>query len=160
MCFHPFTIRCPFSSGLHAPTSLTDFSLYLDPPPSPRSTATTSTPATAPKRDDIKTEFHPHSRKRSQTTLFEEYGRQSVPIPPLADKEPWRPFRCQLDFEVAEFAVQNALNNDQVDVLLSLFKRSQGVESVTLKSHTEMYDVLRSKANSLTNVSRVVVPAC
>ena len=73
------------------------------------------------------------------------------------DKEPWRPFHCQLEFEVAKFAVQSALNNKQVDALISLFKRAQGVESVTLESHTQLYDLLKSKANSLTNVSGLVV---
>ena len=129
--------------------------VYLDtPPPSSHAPAPIANPVTAPKLDDIKTEYHPHSGKPSQTSSFEEYGHRTVPLPPPIDEEPWKPFRCRLDFELAEFAVQSALTDDKVNTLISLFKRAQGAESVTLKSYTEMYDLLKSKANTLTNVSR------
>ena len=99
------------SSELYVTFSLTDSLLYLDLPLSPCTAATTSTPIIVLKLNDIKIEFHPHSGKHSQTTSFKDYGRHIVPLPPLTDEEPWRLFYCQLDFEVAEFAVQSTLNN-------------------------------------------------
>ncbi|KAJ7447334.1 hypothetical protein B0H11DRAFT_2335669, partial [Mycena galericulata] len=37
--------------------------------------------------------------------------------------QPWRPFRSQLDFEVAEFCEDNLLNKDSTETLISLIRR-------------------------------------
>ncbi|KAJ7508184.1 hypothetical protein B0H11DRAFT_1848468 [Mycena galericulata] len=43
------------------------------------------------------------------------------PVP--TDPQPWRPFRSQLDFEVAEFCEDNLLNKDSTETLISLIRR-------------------------------------
>ncbi|KAG1850125.1 hypothetical protein F4604DRAFT_1934564 [Suillus subluteus] len=71
--------------------------------------------------DDIKVDYHPHSQIPSTIHHFADFSctrpmEASVPW----SHTPWEPFWTQLDFEVAEIALEAALNTDQTNRLLSL----------------------------------------
>ncbi|KAG2753584.1 hypothetical protein P692DRAFT_201705525 [Suillus brevipes Sb2] len=73
---------------------------------------------------EFKTEFHPRSGRETLLQTFEEFGVASEALKaPPADKKPWRPFRSRGDFEFSEIALEAALNQGQVDKLLSLIAR-------------------------------------
>ncbi|KAF9496267.1 hypothetical protein BDN71DRAFT_1389892 [Pleurotus eryngii] len=67
-------------------------------------------------KDDIKTEYHPHSRKLPTVQPFDTYQRR--PTIPWAE----HPFRSWLDFEVASLALDAALKKEHIKTLVSLFK--------------------------------------
>ncbi|THH10264.1 hypothetical protein EW146_g8426 [Bondarzewia mesenterica] len=103
--------------------------------------------------DDIKMVHHPSSRKATQMQPFGHYrlrdhnaARPHTPV----NEEPWRPFQTRLDFDVAHFALHNALNKEEMNALISLLKRAHGRETVTLKSHADMYKILDGASHILT----------
>ncbi|KAF9491818.1 hypothetical protein BDN71DRAFT_1578516 [Pleurotus eryngii] len=78
-------------------------------------------------KDDIKTEYHPHSRKLPTVQPFDTYQRR--PIIPWAEQSTcdnrlplWSPFHSRLDFEVASLALDAALKKEHIETLVSLFK--------------------------------------
>ncbi|KAG6806401.1 hypothetical protein H0H92_011465, partial [Tricholoma furcatifolium] len=67
----------------------------------------------------IKIEFHPQAQRATKIGTFETlYPPKPKPTP---DFHPWEPFRSRLDFEVAELALEAALNKSQLDRLIKLF---------------------------------------
>ncbi|KAG1905761.1 uncharacterized protein F5891DRAFT_1125792 [Suillus fuscotomentosus] len=93
-----------------------------------------------PMPDDIKVEYHPHSKIPSTIHRFVDFSRHhsmedSVP----RSTSPWEPFRTRLDFEVAEIALEAAMTKDQTNRLFNLLHRSAcGKEAFTLQSHDEV----------------------
>ncbi|KAJ7764640.1 hypothetical protein DFH07DRAFT_738222 [Mycena maculata] len=78
----------------------------------------------APRPEEIKRVFHPHSKQQPMFQSFDEYVASNIAEQPIpTDKQPWRPFRSQLDFEVAEFCEVNMLNKDSTETLISLIRR-------------------------------------
>lgn len=76
-----------------------------------------------PNSDYILTEYHPHSGRNSTTHSLSEYGRQRSPeIPPI--KEPWKPFRTRLDFEICELALECYMNKKQLKKLITIVNRA------------------------------------
>ncbi|KAJ7708065.1 hypothetical protein B0H17DRAFT_1156022 [Mycena rosella] len=74
--------------------------------------------------EEVKRIFHPHSKRSPTFQSFNEYVASSVAEQPApVDDQPWRPFRSQLDFEVAEFCENNMLNKDSTETLISLIRR-------------------------------------
>jgi hypothetical protein len=71
---------------------------------------------------EIKRVLHPHSKRPPQFQSFQEFVRRPERAEPT-DSQPWRPFRSQLDFEVAEFFETNMLNKDSTETLISLIQR-------------------------------------
>ncbi|KAJ6569359.1 hypothetical protein B0H19DRAFT_939007 [Mycena capillaripes] len=72
---------------------------------------------------EIKRVFHPHSKRPPQFQSFEEYVVDSQRTEPT-DRQPWLPFRSQLDFDVAEFCETNMLNKTATDTLIKLIHHS------------------------------------
>lgn len=74
-----------------------------------------------PEKDDIRIEYHPKSKKATETFRFEDYNshiRKNFHIP--IDTEPWKPFRSRLDYEVAALIHETHMNNSQTKTLLEL----------------------------------------
>ncbi|KIM41796.1 hypothetical protein M413DRAFT_71191, partial [Hebeloma cylindrosporum] len=74
-----------------------------------------------PRADDIKIQYHPHSKEPPHIYHFEDYKSNftsDTPIP--IDPQPWKPFRTRLDFEFAEFMLDAHLNESQSASLISL----------------------------------------
>ncbi|KAG2155366.1 uncharacterized protein EDB93DRAFT_1239231 [Suillus bovinus] len=94
-----------------------------------------------PQKDDIKVEYHPHSKIPSIIHHFADFSHyhsmeDSVPH----STSPWEPFRTQLDFEVAAIALEAAMTKDQTNQLFSLMRCSAcGNEAFTLQSHNEVH---------------------
>ncbi|KAF8145632.1 hypothetical protein K438DRAFT_2097334 [Mycena galopus ATCC 62051] len=62
--------------------------------------------------------------------------------PPPTDPQPWRPFRSQLDFELAEFCEHNMLNQNSMDTLISLIRRCMlDPDNFTLRSQNEVAEL-------------------
>ncbi|KAG1849093.1 hypothetical protein C8R48DRAFT_677146 [Suillus tomentosus] len=59
--------------------------------------------------NDIRTEFYPHARTATRVEAFSNFTRHHRYEPPCPECQPWLPFSCQLDFEVAELAHKAAL---------------------------------------------------
>ncbi|KAJ7814538.1 hypothetical protein B0H13DRAFT_2242753 [Mycena leptocephala] len=87
---------------------------------------------------EIKRVFHPHSKRPPQFQSFQEFVRRPEHAEPT-DSQPWRPFRSQLDFEVAEFCETNMLNKDSTQTLISLIQRcNASPQDFTLASQREL----------------------
>ena len=93
-----------------------------------------------PQLDDIKVEYHLHSRIPSTVHLFSDFSRchpTEDTMPRSAS--PWEPFRTRLDFEVAEIALAAAMTKDQTNRLFELMRRAASTkEDFTLQSHDEV----------------------
>ncbi|KAJ7456423.1 hypothetical protein B0H11DRAFT_1686545, partial [Mycena galericulata] len=75
------------------------------------------------KPEEIKRVFHPHSQRQPTFQSFDDYVASNMAEQPVpTDPQPWRPFRSQLDFEVAEFCEDNLLNKDSTETLISLIR--------------------------------------
>ncbi|KAF7764020.1 hypothetical protein Agabi119p4_8557 [Agaricus bisporus var. burnettii] len=96
-----------------------------------------------PNCDYILTDYHPHSGRNYTTHTLSDYGRQRTSkIPP--NKEPWRPFRTRLDFEICELALESYLNKKQLKKLITLINKAitagpdNGHEGFTIRSVDEV----------------------
>ncbi|KAG2078672.1 hypothetical protein BDR04DRAFT_1124392 [Suillus decipiens] len=90
--------------------------------------------------DDIRVKCHPHSQLPSTIHRFAEFSRsRPTEEHTPCNKSPWEPFCTQLNFEVAEIALEAAMTKDQTNRLLNLFHRSAtGNDSFTLHNHDEV----------------------
>lgn len=108
-----------------------------------------------PQQDDIKVEYHPHSKIPLTIHRFVDFSRHrsmedSVP----RSTSPWEPFRTRLDFEVAEIALEAAMTKDQTNRLFNLLHRSAcGKEAFTLQSHDEVRSFWEMASERFTPVS-------
>ncbi|KAG2145458.1 uncharacterized protein EDB93DRAFT_1241120 [Suillus bovinus] len=75
--------------------------------------------------DDIRTEYHPNSGIPAQTRTFSTFQRDLLQDPPTPDVQPWVPFQCQLDFEVAELAHEATLSQPRIKRLIDLLHCSK-----------------------------------
>lgn len=108
-----------------------------------------------PQLDDIKVEYHPHSRIPSAVHTFSEFYR-SRPTEDSAPRNiaPWEPFQTRLDFEVAEIALEAALSKDQTNRLFDIVHRSaSGKEAFTLQNHDEARKIWSMASQRFTQVS-------
>jgi hypothetical protein len=86
---------------------------------------------TDPIPDDIKIEYHPHSKKPPLILKFDDCKIVKEPIaavndlPPAApaEEEPWAPFDTRLDFEFAELMLDCLMNERQRENLINLVKK-------------------------------------
>lgn len=115
-----------------------------------------STPrADSLREDDIRTSYHPKSGRPTVTKHFEDYGHDENGAEHAkrpVNQEPWRPFRCRLDFEVSELALDAKLNRRQTDRLLALIHRVKDGEAFTLKNSADVIDAWDNASSSLTSV--------
>ncbi|KAJ6559821.1 hypothetical protein B0H19DRAFT_945156 [Mycena capillaripes] len=81
-------------------------------------------------------------------------GERSIP----ADPQPWRPFRSQLDFEVAEFCEHNLLNKDSTQTLITLIRRCMvNPDDFTVTSQRELDELWELAAHKCTAFERGTV---
>jgi hypothetical protein len=103
---------------------------------------------------EFKTEFHPCSGREPLLQAFEEFdvALEMLKEPP-ADEAPWHPFHSWGDFEFSEIALEAALNQGQVDKLLSFIAHiAQGDTHITLKNEADLHMALDNAAAKLTLV--------
>ncbi|KAG1856136.1 hypothetical protein F4604DRAFT_1883164 [Suillus subluteus] len=99
--------------------------------------------------DDIRTEFHPHTKITTRIEAFSAFTRQHHYEPPCPDRQPWLPFRCQLDFEVAELAHETTLTHEQTMRLIQLVQRGR-TEDFTLKNYADVRNTWEAASHRLT----------
>ncbi|KAJ7821830.1 hypothetical protein B0H13DRAFT_1660047 [Mycena leptocephala] len=106
---------------------------------------------------EIKRVFHPHSKRPPQFQSFKEFVRRPECAEPT-DSQPWRPFRSQLDFEVAEFCETNMLNKDSTQTLISLIQRcNANPQDFTLASQRELDELWELASHKCTEFVRGTV---
>ncbi|KAJ7686006.1 hypothetical protein B0H17DRAFT_1169830 [Mycena rosella] len=112
-----------------------------------------------PPVEEIKRIFHPHSKRPPIFQSFDNYvasnlGEQQDSI----DNQPWRPFRSQLDFEVAEFCENNMLNRDSTETLISLIRRcGSNPTEFTLANQRELDDLWELVSHKCTAFERGLI---
>ncbi|KAK0434530.1 uncharacterized protein EV420DRAFT_1623783 [Desarmillaria tabescens] len=76
--------------------------------------------------DDIQTIFHPSSGKATIIDHFDQYRSRAADqhIDPPIDQCPWHPFSSHRDFNIAEFVLDAALSERQMDKFFKLLKSS------------------------------------
>ncbi|KAJ7822940.1 hypothetical protein B0H13DRAFT_2241567 [Mycena leptocephala] len=101
--------------------------------------------------------FHPHSKRPPQFQSFQEFVRRPEHAEPT-DSQPWRPFRSQLDFEVAEFCETNMLNKDSTQTLISLIQCcNANPQDFTLASQRELDELWELASHKCTEFVRGTV---
>ncbi|KAG1875976.1 hypothetical protein C8R48DRAFT_768824 [Suillus tomentosus] len=114
------------------------------------------------KLDDIKVEYHPHSKLPSVVHHFADFsGSCSSEGQVPCNDAPWEPFQMQLDFEVAEIALKAAMTKEQTNRLLDLVHRSaSGTDKFTLQSHDEFVRFIDEPwtANAFWNAQSQLLP--
>ncbi|KAJ7440438.1 hypothetical protein FB451DRAFT_1344109 [Mycena latifolia] len=107
---------------------------------------------------EIKRVFHPHSKLPTKLQSFVDYKMSSIPERPAPEPQPWRPFRSQLDFEVAEFCEHNMLNKDSTGTLISLIRRCMfNPDDFTLVNGRDLDELWELASHKCTEFERGVV---
>ena len=111
--------------------------------------------ASPAQAEDVKRVFHPHSGRQVVFQSFDDYVASTIAErPPPTDPQPWRPFRTQLDFELAEFCEQSMLNRDFTETLISLIRRCMlNPDDFTLKTQRELDELWVLASHKCTEVS-------
>ncbi|THH16568.1 hypothetical protein EUX98_g9282 [Antrodiella citrinella] len=100
------------------------------------------------KLNDIKIQYHPHSKRATKVLDHEDYRRISQTSRPQPNERPWRPFRTRGDFEFAELALDAGLNSPQTDAFLAYIHRVlSGQAKLTLQSSGDLNKVWESAAD-------------
>lgn len=107
--------------------------------------------------DDIKVEYHPHSRRRTAIHHFEDYRREASSCSIPTEEEPWRPFLCRNDFEFARVAMEAALKPAQVNALISLIHKVALGERFTLSNERGLSKIWKLASQKLTPVCLVIL---
>ncbi|KAG1735740.1 uncharacterized protein EDB91DRAFT_1083640 [Suillus paluster] len=102
-----------------------------------------------PAINDIRTEFHPHARIAPRIEVFTDFTRHHNYEPPHPEHQPWLPFSCQLDFEVAKLAHKATLTHEQTTCLIRLVQRSKS-EVFTLKNYADVRNTWEAASHQLT----------
>ena len=108
--------------------------------------------------DNIRTEFHPHTKVTTRVEAFSDFKRTHHREPPPPNPHPWLPFDCRLDFEVAELAHEAALTHEQTTRLIQLVKRGR-TEDFTLNNYTNVRNIWEAASHRMTPV-RYYLAAC
>jgi hypothetical protein len=94
--------------------------------------------------DEIRVEYHPQSGRAAETFSFEDYGtRDSFADLPRAsdpDPEPWKPFRTELDFEIAEFTLECRMNEFQRKSFLAILNKCANTPKEFTLANTKEID--------------------
>ncbi|KAG5640562.1 hypothetical protein DXG03_008069 [Asterophora parasitica] len=90
--------------------------------------------------DDIKTEYHPNSKKPTRIDAFSDYCMQDgCEIKPPQISEPWQPFCTRANFELAEIAIDAQLNQDHIARIIDLIRRCvDGHAEFTLSGNNDL----------------------
>ncbi|KAG2126252.1 uncharacterized protein EDB93DRAFT_1109752, partial [Suillus bovinus] len=106
--------------------------------------------------DDIKVEHHPNSGIKMKVHPFDSFHRRpaasSVHTPP--DNQPWCPFQSQLEFNIAELALEARLNNEQTDRLIRICLHSSvGKDKFTFRNHKDIHSKWEAASHWITKGS-------
>ncbi|KAJ7637488.1 hypothetical protein B0H17DRAFT_995155 [Mycena rosella] len=112
-----------------------------------------------PPVEEIKRIFHPHSKRPPIFQSFDNYVASNlVEQQGSIDNQPWRPFRSQLDFEMAEFCENNMLNRDSTETLISLIRRcGSNLTEFMLANQRELDDLWELASHKCTAFERGLI---
>ncbi|KAF8961518.1 hypothetical protein BDZ97DRAFT_1921202 [Flammula alnicola] len=117
----------------------------------PNTTGSLDGHESGPFMDDIKIEYHPHTKQPSDVLPLKEYqARQhktKTVDPGLRPKRPWKPFRIRAEFEFAEVALKASLTKNQVNALISVMKRcTEGDDKFDIRDHAHLCEIWNAGA--------------
>ncbi|KAK0492430.1 hypothetical protein EDD18DRAFT_1108823 [Armillaria luteobubalina] len=122
-----------------------------DAPPFPPEMASSSEPE--PPTDYIHTEYHPHSGRQPRLDKVEEFQAQMGSRSTITSEDkPWSPFSSRDDFELAEWILESAINQGDIDALLTMMIK-RGGQVPSFQNHQELIAMwkkavhLRTSAN-------------
>ncbi|PBK68548.1 hypothetical protein ARMSODRAFT_887703, partial [Armillaria solidipes] len=101
----------------------------------------------------IRTEYHPSSGRDSREELLEEYQACEEKSKVDFDDSPWHPFESKIDFELAEFILQAALNEGEIDGLLKNIVQ-RGGELPSFRNHRELIALWEKAADLRTRFTK------
>jgi len=105
-----------------------------------------------PKRDDIRTEFHPHSKRPPIIEAFEDYGRNTANNAPRpqAHPKPWLPFHSESEFSFAEAVLEVGMSHSQIDNMIDIIRNIvQKGEPFVVKDHRELEQLWEEASDML-----------
>ncbi|KAG2059180.1 hypothetical protein BDR06DRAFT_1003788 [Suillus hirtellus] len=93
--------------------------------------------------DDIKVKHHPNSGIPTKVHVFSDFKRHPAHYSSWSTPEPdaqlWCPFKSRLEFDIAEIALEAALNNAQTDHLLDICCHcARQSEKFTFQNHKDV----------------------
>jgi hypothetical protein len=105
--------------------------------------------------DEIRTEYHPSSRKHAKVRRSEEYHSESTNRQCPTVTEPWWPnFNTQEDFLFAELVHEARLNDQLLEKLINVVNRCiDGKGVFTFKSPADVEAVWERASSTVTTVS-------
>ncbi|KAG2034409.1 hypothetical protein BDR03DRAFT_1067511, partial [Suillus americanus] len=112
--------------------------------------------------DDIKVVHHPKSGIPAKVHAFGDFKRHlahhSSWFAPEPDTQPWRPFKSRLEFDVAELALEAALNNAQTDCLLDICRHcARQSEKFMFQNHKDVCAKWDAASQCITGFTKDVV---
>ncbi|KAG1862822.1 hypothetical protein DFJ58DRAFT_715227 [Suillus subalutaceus] len=101
-----------------------------------------------------------HSGCNCRSSRFDDFKRHPTPstssTPP--DKQPWAPFKSQLEFEIAELALEACLNNEQTDRLIKFCNRcASRQEKITFQNHKDIRNMWDAVSHRVTGFTQDVI---
>lgn len=95
---------------------------------------------TIPEVNDIKIEYHPHSKQPTEIKRLEDYlYGEDLDLGQHIDPEPWSLFGSLDNFEFAEWALEAELNRKQIEVILKIINRLRsGLSELTFSTYDEL----------------------
>lgn len=102
-----------------------------------------------PRKDAIRTEYHPKCDRKPEVKAFEDYGQDSPPPRRSYHPKPWLPFRSESEFSFSEIVHNASMSAGQIDALINVVRKmmEDHEEHFLLKSHKDL-DELWSDATS------------
>lgn len=94
-----------------------------------------------PLVDDIKIEYHPHTKRPPDIFSLNVYQarRHKIKVPRTNSKRPWKPFQTRAEFEFAEVALKASLTKNQVDALIQVMQRCiKGEDTFEIHDHAHL----------------------
>jgi hypothetical protein len=112
-------------------------------------------PPQQPKKDNIRTTYHPHSKRKTVVESFEEYGTGTgrPPHQRAHHPKPWLPFHSKSEFALAELILNSSLSSSQVDCLIKVVQTLiHDGEPFMVRDHCELKTLWEAASDTLAPV--------
>jgi len=117
-------------------------------------------PQSPPSVDDIKIEYHPHSKRPPEIIPLKQYQarRHKIKVAQRSTvKRPWKPFQTHAEFEFAEVALKASLTKNQVNALIQVMKCCiDGSDKFEIHSHDHLCEIWNAGAVLHTAVGSIL----
>jgi hypothetical protein len=106
-----------------------------------------------PKKDNIRTTYHPHSKHGIIVDSFEEYGSGVPPCPYAHHLKPWLPFYFKDEFMFAELVLDSSMSSVQVNCLIKVVQKLiHNGQLFMVRDHRELETLWEGASDTLAPV--------